>query len=279
MVVSFGCMYLFLNTAVFYYEDYGIQTNFGVSRGFSSLSYMIFAAVLGYILVGNNVLVINALTIISAIIMLFILYSLPYYGNSSNKEKKSNFKGNIIFKYPRFMCIFIAVALFMIFHQIFMCYMINIFDHVGGNITDVSICNSLGALFELPIMFLFALFLKRISAYKLILIAAVFYVARSLMIFSAHDTLGIYLSLILHMFSFAIIIPASVYWTDEIMDEEDKYEGQAFIGSTLTIGLIFANLFSGQMLQAFDVSILLVALVIITVLGAVFAFSSLLFKR
>lgn len=84
-------------------------------------------------------------------------------------------------------------------------------------------------------MFLFALFLKKISAYKLILIAAVFYVARSLMIFTAHDTLGIYLSLILHMFSFAIIIPASVYWTDEIMDEEDKYEGQAFIGSTLTI--------------------------------------------
>ena len=55
MVIILGCLYPFLNNAVFYYENYGIQTNYGISRGFGSLSYMIFAAIVGAMLIGNNV--------------------------------------------------------------------------------------------------------------------------------------------------------------------------------------------------------------------------------
>lgn len=281
MVVVLGAMYPFLNTAVFYYENRGIETNFGVSRGFASLSYMIFSAIVGFILVDkNNVMIINLFTVISAVLMLFLIYSLPYYGSNVDVENKSKqFKNNVLLKYPIFTLIFIAIALFMVFHNIFLCYMINIFENVGGNISDVSLANSIGAFLELPAMFLFAKILKRVSVKKLIVIASLLYVVRSFVILTAKDPMGIYISLILHMFTFAIIIPASVHFTDEIISEEDKYEGQALMGATLTIGLIFANFIGGNILQLFDVHLLLVSLVVITVIGCIFALTSFVVEK
>lgn len=281
MVVVLGAMYPFLNTAVFYYENRGIETNFGVSRGFASLSYMIFSAIVGFILVDkNNVMIINLFTVISAVLMLFLIYSLPYYGSNVDVENKSKqFKNNVLLKYPIFTLIFIAIALFMVFHNIFLCYMINIFENVGGNISDVSLANSIGAFLELPAMFLFAKILKRVSVKKLIVIASLLYVVRSFVILTAKDPMGIYISLILHMFTFAIIIPASVHFTDEIISEEDKYEGQALMGATLTIGLIFANFIGGNILQLFDVNLLLVSLVVITVIGCIFALTSFVVEK
>lgn len=278
MVIIVGCIYPFLNTGIFYYENYGIETNFGVSRGFASLAYMIFAAVIGMMLAGNDIMIINAFTAISAIIMLVIVFLFPYYGSNVSVDNKSKeFKNNVLLKYPLFTLIFISVTLFMIFNSLFMCYLINIFENVGGTIADVSMANSLGAFLELPTMFLFAKLLKKFSAKKLLIVATLLYVVRSLMVLTAHDTMGIYLSILLQIFTYAIIIPASVHLTDEIVHDEDKNEGQAFMGATITIGLIFANLLGGNLLQFLDISFLLIALVVVSVIGSLFALATLKF--
>lgn len=280
MVIVLGAMYPFLNTAVFYYENRGIETNFGVSRGFASLSYMIFSAIVGFILVDkNNVMIINLFTVISAVLMLFLIYSLPYYGSNVDvKNKSKKFKNNVLLKYPIFTLIFISMALFMVFHNIFLCYMINIFENVGGNVSDISIANSIIGFIEIIPMFLFTKLLKKVSAKKLFIIASIFYVIRSIVILNAQDTMGIYLSIILHIFTYPIIIPATVHFTNEIIPQEDKNEGQAFMGSTITIGIIFANLIGGNILQIYNVNLLLISLVIISILGCIFALSSLLYK-
>ena len=277
MVITVGCIYPFLNYGVFYYEHYGIKTDFGVSRGFASLSYMIFAAITGFIISGSNVMVINVFTAASAIVMILVLFMFPYYGSNVEAVKKESkgFMNGVLFKYPVFTLIFISVALFMVFNSLFVCYLINIFENVGGNISDVAFANSLGALLELPTMFLFTKILKKVSANKLLVAATLLYVVRSLMVLGAHDTMGIYASILLQIVTYAIIIPASVHLTDEIMNDEDKNEGQAFMGATITIGLIFANLLGGNLLQFFDIGLLLVALVAISVMGSLFALASL----
>ena len=284
-IIVFGCMYPFINQAVFYYEDHGIKTNFGVSRGFGSLAYMIFASVLGVLLAKTNIMIINTFTLVSSIAMLIVLYLAPYYGSnidnddgtgsSENKRKTKGFRNNVIIKYPIFTLAFIAVTLLMVFHNIFMAYMIDIFKNVGGTVTDVALASSIAAFLELPTMFLFAKLLERISAKKLIVIASLFYVARSVIILIANTTTGIYISLVLQMVSFAIMIPASVHLTNELMADEDKYEGQSFMGSTQTIGIIFGNFIGGNILQFFDVDLLLIVLVILTVMGSLFALSTL----
>lgn len=280
IVITLGCVYPFLNAGVFYYESHGIKTNFGVSRGFGSLTYTVVAALLGFMLSKSNVMIINWYSVVACFIMLLVVSSLPYYGSIQSEENKTKKgKRNVLLKYPMFALIFISVTLFMIFHNVYMSYMISIFENVGGNITDVAIANSLGAFLELPTMFLFYKLLERFSAKQLVIIASICYVVRSLMIYAATDPMGIYLSLILHMVTFAIIIPACVHVTDEIMSEEDKYEGQAFAGATLTIGVIFANLLGGNILQLYGVNVLLIILVAITVIGCLFALATLFFRE
>lgn len=288
MIIVFGCMYSFINQAVFYYEKHGTKTNFGVSRGFGSLTYMIFASLVGIFLAESGVMLINALSTIAAIIMLLVLYLAPYYDDdidvndnanivrNKNRQKRKRLKNNVIFKYPIFGLVFLSVTALMIFHDIFTGYMIAIFQNVGGNITDVAFGNSIAAFLELPTMFLFAKLLKRISAQKLLLIASIFYLIRSILVLTASDILGIYISLTLQMVSFAIMIPASIHITDELIREEDKYQGQAFMGVTQTIGIIFANFLGGHILHSYSVNLLLVILVIISVIGCIFAFSALL---
>lgn len=279
MVIVLGCIYPFLNTGVFYYGNYGIETNFGVSRGFASISYMIFAALFGFLNLEVNVMIINIFSVLAAIAMLVVLNLLPYYGSIISETTSKNFKNNVLLKYPTFTLIFIAVALFMVFHHIFLCYMINFFENVGGGISDVSFVNSLGALLEIPIMFMFAFLLRKFSVKTLILFASICYVLRALVIYFAHDPMGLYLSLILHMLTFAIIIPASVHFANDILDEEDKHEGQAFMGATITIGLIFANFIGGNVLHYYDIHLLLTILVIVPLLGAICSFSTLLLDR
>ena len=57
---------------------------------------------------------------------------------------------------------------------------------------------------------------------------------------------------------------------------ETEGEAQAFMGATLTIGLIFANLLGGNILHWFDINVLLASLLFFAVLGCIFAFSTLL---
>ena len=280
MIIILGCIYPFLNQGIFYYEHYGIKTNFGVSRGFGSLTYAIFAIIVGFTIINNNIMIINVYSLMTSILMLIIVYLLPFYGNinTKNTNTKKKFKNNVLTKYPSFTLIFISMCLFMIFHSIFMGYMINIFENVGGNVSDISIANSIIGFIEIIPMFLFTKLLKKVSAKKLFIIASIFYVIRSIVILNAQDTMGIYLSIILHIFTYPIIIPATVHFTNEIIPQEDKNEGQAFMGSTITIGIIFANLIGGNILQIYNVNLLLISLVIISILGCIFALSSLLYK-
>ena len=279
MIIVSGVMYPFINYSPFYYENHGVETNFGVARGFGSLSFSIFASVIGFMLTDFNVMIIPLFSLVSAILMIIVIYWLPYYGYDSRTKNNTSFKNNILTKYPLFTIILIVMTLMMTFQNIFECYLINIIENIGGNISNVGISNSLASVLELPVMFLFIKILNKVSAKNLIILSSFFYIVRSLIIFFAQNPFDIYVAQVLQIVTYALIAPASVHLTTEIVDEEDQYEAQAFLGATITIGLIFANFIGGNILQLYDVNILLIVLVALTVLGSIFAFSTLFFKN
>lgn len=277
VIIFAGCMYPFINSSPFYYENKGIKTNFGVSRGFGSLSFTIFSLIIGFCLTKANPMILPLFTIVSSFFIMVTIYLLPDYGMET--KSKSKLKGNILKKYPIFTLILVALVFFMTFQNMFECYMINILENIGGNVADVGVSNSISAVLELPIMFFFVKILDKISAKKLIVIAGAFYILRALLIFFAANPMDIYLSQILQMFTFAIIMPASVHLTNDIVDEENQYEGQAFLGATVTVGLIFANFIGGNVLQTYDVKLLYALLIFLTVIGFIFSFAALFFNE
>ena len=270
MVIASGCMYPFIIYSPFYYENHGIKTNFGVARGFGSLAFTVFALIIGFALSDMNFMIIPLFSLVSSIMMMIIICLLPDYGYKDNFDKR-DFRKNIFSKYPVFTLFLISLIFLMTFQNLFECYMINIIENVGGNISNVGISNSLAAVLELPVMFFFIKILDKADAKKLIIIASLFYIVRSIMICFAQDIVTIYLSQILQMLTFALIVPASVHLTNDLIEDNDQYEAQAFLGATVTVGLIFANFIGGNVLQLYGIDVLLQVLVLLTVLGSVFA--------
>ncbi len=277
MIIASGCMYPFITYSPFYYEHHGIKTNFGVARGFGSLTFTVFALIIGFALRDMNFMVIPLFSLASSIMMMIIICLLPDYGYKDNFEKR-DFRKNIFSKYPVFTLFLVSLIFLMTFQNLFECYMINIIENVGGNISNVGISNSLAAVLELPVMFFFIKILDKADAKKLIIIASLFYIVRSIMICFAQDIVIIYLSQILQMLTFALIVPASVHLTNDMIKDNDQYEAQAFLGATVTVGLIFANFIGGNVLQLYGIDVLLQVLVLLTVLGSVFALITLAFN-
>ena len=279
MIILSGCMYPFITYSPFYYSNHGFETNFGVARGFGSLTFTVFASVIGFIVMDSNFMIIPLFSLISSVLMIIVVYLLPYYGFEHQSAGNKNFRKNIFTKYPIFTLILITLIFLMTFQNLFECYMINIIENIGGNISDVGVSNSIAAFLELPVMFFFIKILDKCSAKNLIIISSVFYIIRSLTIVFATDIFGIYLSQILQILTFAIILPASVHFAYDEIEKNDQYEAQAYLGSTITIGLIFANFIGGNVLQLYDINALLIILVILTVLGSIFALSTLFIPK
>lgn len=277
IIIASGCMYPFINYSPFYYENHGVETNFGVARGFGSLAFTLFSCIIGFILTSANFMIMPMFPLASSVIMILVISLLPDYGYE-RKSVQRDFKKNIFRKYPVFIFIIILMVLIMTFQNLFECYMINIIENIGGNIANVGISNSIASVLELPVMFLFIKILDKVSSKKLIAIACIFYVIRSLMIYLATDITAIYISQILQMLTFAIIVPASVHFTKDLIDEDDQYEAQAFLGGTVTLGLILANFIGGAILQSYDINVLLIALVALTIMASVFALITFAFK-
>ena len=277
MIIASGCMYPFITYSPFYYEHHGIKTNFGVARGFGSLTFTVFALIIGFALRDMNFMVIPLFSLASSIMMMIIICLLPDYGYKDNFEKR-DFRKNIFSKDPVFTLFLVSLIFLMTFQNLFECYMINIIENVGGNISNVGISNSLAAVLELPVMFIFIKILDKADAKKLIIIASLFYIVRSIMICFAQDIVIIYLSQILQMLTFALIVPASVHLTNDMIEDNDQYEAQAFLGATVTVCLIFANFIGGNVLQLYGIDVLLQVLVLLTVLGSVFALITLAFN-
>ena len=80
----------------------------------------------------------------------------------------------------------------------------------------------------------------------------------------------LYVSMGLQMLSYAILIPASVYYSNENVAPEDRNKGQAIFGATATIGGLLASLIGGQLFQYIDnVSVVLTVGVIASCIGTV----------
>ena len=66
-----------------------------------------------------------------------------------------------------------------------------------------------------------------------------------------------YVSQSFQMFAYAVFIPTAAYFAENVMKENDKVKGQAFINSALTLGGVFSNLVCGKILDAFGVKVML----------------------
>ena len=280
-----------LNAINGYYIRKGCEVNFGLARGVGSLTYAAFSFVWGYVVsaFGENVVPMAIVAIFCLI--LAALWILPMKreaggirrdraseesraaGTAAGKavgteesrrtgvinKKTSGSTLCFIKKYTLFFVLLTGIVLSFAFHNMSNTYLIQIMTRFGGNSADMGTSIAIAAACELPMMFLFSRVVEKVRSNQLLRIAGLGFFLKALAIWAAGSVAMIHLSQLFQAVSFAIMIPASVYYADELMDEEDRVRGQAFITMACTIGGLVGNLAGGKMIDMAGVSAMLAA--------------------
>ena len=267
----------FVNSSCFYYSNKGINVDYGKARGFGSFSFAIASYVLGIYTKTFGTKAISFNGIIFAIVFLLIILFIPRINSDDeNKEKNVNAKASnlniieLIKKYPSFFLMVLATIFAMCFQNADCGYLIDIIEDLGGDSSELGTANAIAAMVEIPIMFSITKIMKKIKVKQLIAIACLLYVVRGI-VFHIESMKAIYLAQVLQMFSYAILIPSTVYLSDELMHEEDKNKGQTFIGMAITIGLICGSFVGGELVSIGGTNLLEIGGIIIASISFLFA--------
>ena len=89
----------------------------------------------------------------------------------------------------------------------------------------------------------------------------------------------VYVAQVLQIGAYAIFIPASVYYVNEVISKPDLVKGQSMVTVGITASGIIANLAGGILLDTIGVHDLLMIGVVVSVIGALIVFMSIEKKR
>ena len=120
---------------------------------------------------------------------------------------------------------------------------------------------------EVPVMLLFPRLTRRFRCSSLLRFAVIMFTVKELLIYLAPNLAVLYAAELLQAFSFAIFVPASVRYVDEVIVKRNAVKGQAFVTAMITLGSIFASYLGGLLLDNSSPSFTLLTGVIVSAAG------------
>jgi len=256
-----------INSMVFQFINAGANINFGPTRAGGSIAFAVLSTFMGVWLVKHPVSTLPWIGV--GLYLLLILLTLFFprveaFGKPLEKpltldstSQPGTDKG-FLTRYGRFLIFVIATALIFIFHNIINAYTAQILKSVGGTASDLGLTLTLTALSEVPALVGFGFLSRRFKVRTLLIASAVFYVIRSFLFLAATSVWMIDLAMVIQGVSFAVYLPASVYYVDHLMNGSDKVKGQTFATSAMTLGGIFGSLVGGTLLDSSGVPVTLI---------------------
>lgn len=266
------------NAVSMYYVNRGISVNFSLARGIGSVFYAVLSIVLGKLTVsmGTDVLLIVGLAL--AAVLAAMLLAMPDFKELSGKdgqpcaekfaddhESLLGFAG----KYKGFCGVLAGAMMLFVFHNMSNTYIIQVVENIGGNPESMGKALSLAAFLELPVMAVFPLLKKKFRSYQLLSFAGFAFTAKACAYIFARSMFGLYLAQMFQIGSYAIYIPASVFYVNEIMRPEDTVKGQSLMVGAGTLAGVFAGLLGGIIIDLFGVSAMLIVQAVFAAAGAV----------
>lgn len=278
------------------YEKEGVYINFGLARGAGSLSYAILSTCIGYLLKVHTVIIIPViLTIITAAFtVLTVVFRMKYKETKTSvhnetqakseqakdllTQPENEEKASSLFEFiktnKRFMVFLGGIFLIFYHHQTLSVFTIQVIESFQGTSTQMGIANSIAAIFEVPAMLLTALFIKKFGCQTMLKVAACVFAVKHFIILGAGSVTAYYVSQVLQFGSYAIFIPASVYYVSHLLSKKDAVKGQAFITTAMTLSTVFASIISGRLLDVTSVHHVIEAGTVIALIGSAVMFCS-----
>jgi len=264
------------NSLAFVFEKYGIEINYGVARGLGSASYALVSFAVGHLVEAYNADLIPLVYIILNILLVLVVYGfvLPKTAKTTTTlqaEKQIGEKTSFIqfcTKYKRFMIFVFGVMVVFFTHTIINNFFIQILTPINGTEGDMGTAVFIAAIVELPAMSMFNVIRQKISCQKLLMISVVVFALKHTLTYLATSVFMIYVAQFMQIGAYAILIPASVYYVNDKIAENDANKGQSMVTTAIAASGILANLVGGILLDTLGVHQVLLIGAIVSFIGA-----------
>ena len=266
------------NSMAFAFEKYGIEINYGLARGLGSAAYAFVSLILGYLVVAFDTTIIPIIYILFNVLLIVVvhLFVLPKEVKQNEKVEVHNetTQKQLSFiefckQYRQFMIFVLGTVAVFFTHTIINNFFIQILKPIGGNASDMGTAVFLAAIVELPAMGLFNKIREKISCSQLLKISVILFAVKHLLTLIAPNMIMIDIAQLLQVGAYAIFIPASVYYVNQIISQNDRVKGQSMVTMAMTASGILANFLGGILLDAVGVNKVLMIGVVISIIGAV----------
>ncbi len=264
-----------LNTLAFVFEKYGIEINYGIGRGLGSAAYALVSFAIGHLVEAYSANLIPIIYIVLNALLIIVVYSYVIPKNEqheihSQKEiqevKQTNFK-EFCKKYSRFMMFVFGVMVVFLTHTIINNFFIQIITPIGGTEGNMGTAVFIAAIVELPAMGMFNVIRQKVNCRTLLKISVMMFALKHTLTFLAANIMMIYIAQAMQIGAYAIFLPASVYYVNEVINEADANKGQSMVTTAIAASGIIANLVGGILLDAMGVHQVLLIGVVLSILG------------
>ncbi len=261
----------------FYIESWGCGINFSRARALGSLSFAVCNVILGMLVqrVSENA-VPTAFILFSSLLGLATLLFVPVdrahrIAAPERRMQSASEKPSGLLEFARenkrFMLFLLGTATLYFTHGMIGNFMIEFIRSIGGGSEDMGNVLAFMTVVEVPVMLLFGRLTQRFRCSSLLRFAVIMFTVKELMIYLASSLTALYAAEALQAFSFALFVPASVRYVDEVIAKHNAVKGQAFVTSMMTLGSIFASYIGGLLLDTSTPGFTLLVGVIVSAVG------------
>lgn len=267
-----------LNSLAFLFEKHGIEINYGLARGLGSAAYALVSFALGYIVEDFGASIIPLVYIVLNILLVIVVHVYVLKDHDKDEVVLDNHKEDeqvqlsfigFCQKYNKFMIFVLGTVVVFFTHTIINNFFIQILRPIQGTESQMGTAVFLAAIVELPAMGLFNVIRQKISCSRLLKISVILFALKHFLTFIAPSVGVIYVAQALQVGAYAIFIPASVYYVNQMIAQKDLVKGQSMVTMAITASGILANITGGILLDAIGVHQVLLIGVVISIIGAI----------
>lgn len=257
----------------------GVNIDYGMARSAGSIAYAVLTFFLGQIVAawGENVLPLSYVLMLGLFLAATLSFPRASRAPAADRAGHAHASGSPVEffrRYPRYAVMLVGLTLIFTQHYAQNNYLLQIIKHLGGGSTEFGYSASLSAVMELPTMLAFSHLVRRYPASRLLRISCVCYLGKALVITTAPAVTMIILGQAMQMLAFALYTPASVYYANLRIADEDKVKGQAYLTVTMMLGGVFGSLTGGWLIDRFGFAVMQWCLTAVSALGVLIAVSA-----
>lgn len=260
-----------LHSLCAFFMERRVNINFGVSRGMGSLWYAVLSSILGVTVAKTGASSLLWVAIAMLVLLLTVIFTYRFRGVPEEKpltEKTHVSLKSFASENRRFLITLCGVVLLFSGFCAVSVYLFQIVSSIGLGSTEMGYAMTLGAMMELPTLFLLALLNSRVCSGRLLKISACFMVLKVVVNTLARSFGVIMLAWGMQFAGFALYTGISVYYVTQVIEEKHQALGQSLLNAANTLGNLIACLVGGWLLDTVGIRTMLLLACVTAAAGA-----------